>query len=189
MSLSFLLENPYKNGRKESKNWRNERGLKWRNYWKRRKKEKGHAGRQLPILTQHRKWVLPFYAKLWVIVSVWIRRLCFCICICVFLFSLFSRVFYFLRQITLFITVHTLFMGPIAILFRKIITNRSYGTIHTFKNYFVTVFSVFSFSKNKLYPNGPIDTNIWNQTSFILSEWKNRVWIMSYEWWIMKNEW
>ena len=32
----------------------------------------------------------------------------------------------------------------------------SYGTIHTFKNYFATVFSVFSFSKNKLNPNGPL---------------------------------
>ena len=31
----------------------------------------------------------------------------------------------------------------------------SHGTIHTFKNYFVTVFLVFSFNKNKLYPNGP----------------------------------
>ena len=29
----------------------------------------------------------------------------------------------------------------------------SHNTIHTFKNYFVIVFSVFSFSKNKLYPN------------------------------------
>ena len=30
----------------------------------------------------------------------------------------------------------------------------SHGTIHTFKNYFAIMFSVFSFSKNKLYPNG-----------------------------------
>ena len=35
------------------------------------------------------------------------------------------------------------------------IKNWSYGTIHTFKNYFVTVFSVFSFQfqQNKFYPN------------------------------------
>ena len=32
----------------------------------------------------------------------------------------------------------------------------SHGTIHTFKNDFAIVFSVFSFSKNKLYPNGPL---------------------------------
>ena len=38
----------------------------------------------------------------------------------------------------------------------KNIKNRFHGTIHTFKNYFVTVFSVFSFSKNELYPNGLI---------------------------------
>ena len=38
----------------------------------------------------------------------------------------------------------------------KNIKNRSYSTIHTFKNYFATVFSVFSFSNNKFNPNGPI---------------------------------
>ena len=42
------------------------------------------------------------------------------------------------------------------------IKNGSHGTIHTFKNYFVTMFSVFSFqfsvfSNNKLNPNGPIN--------------------------------
>ena len=30
----------------------------------------------------------------------------------------------------------------------------SYGTIYTFKNYFVTVFSVFSFNNNKFNLNG-----------------------------------
>ena len=43
-------------------------------------------------------------------------------------------------------TVHTL----------KNIKNGSHDTIHTFKNYFATVFSVFSFSKNKFYLNGPL---------------------------------
>ena len=32
--------------------------------------------------------------------------------------------------------------------------HRSHDTIHTFKNYFATVFSVFSFSNNKFNPNG-----------------------------------
>ena len=44
-------------------------------------------------------------------------------------------------------------------LFRNFfIKNGSHDTIHTFKNYFATVFSVsvFSFSNNKLNPNGPI---------------------------------
>ena len=44
----------------------------------------------------------------------------------------------------LFITVHAL----------KNIKNGSHGTIYTFKNYFATVLSVFSFSNNKLNPNG-----------------------------------
>ena len=35
------------------------------------------------------------------------------------------------------------------------IVHRSHNTIHIFKNYFATVFSVFSFSKNKFNPNGP----------------------------------
>ena len=40
----------------------------------------------------------------------------------------------------------------------KNIKNRSYGTIHTFKNYFVTMFlvfnfSIFSFNKHKFNPN------------------------------------
>ena len=37
------------------------------------------------------------------------------------------------------------------------IKNGSHSTIHIFKKYFATVFlvSVFSFSKNKLNPNGP----------------------------------
>ena len=35
------------------------------------------------------------------------------------------------------------------------IKNGSHGTIHTFKNYFVTMFLVFSF---QLYPNGPLVT-------------------------------
>ena len=38
----------------------------------------------------------------------------------------------------------------------KNIKNGSYDTIHTFKNYFATVLLVFSFSNNKLNPNGPL---------------------------------
>ena len=42
-------------------------------------------------------------------------------------------------------TVHVLFRGPITTLFRKKkFKSGFYGTIHRFKNYFVTVFSVFS---------------------------------------------
>ena len=37
----------------------------------------------------------------------------------------------------------------------KNIKNESHGTIYIFKNYFATMFSVFNFNENKLYPNGP----------------------------------
>ena len=47
------------------------------------------------------------------------------------------------------ITIHTLFITVHAL---KNIKNGPYGTIHTFKNYFATVLSVFSFSNNKLNP-------------------------------------
>ena len=88
---------------------------------------------------------------------------------CVFLFFFFP-LFYvfqggrrqnllFMRQMSLFThcfgTVYALFMEPTATLLKKYIKNRSHGTIHTFKNYFATVFSVFNFQfqQNKFYPN------------------------------------
>ena len=58
-------------------------------------------------------------------------------------------------------TVHALFKGSTTTLFRKKnIKNGSHITIHTFKNYFATVFSVFNFSKNKFNLNGTIVSNI-----------------------------
>ena len=52
-------------------------------------------------------------------------------------------------------SIRALFTDPQISLFNNFfIKNGSHDTIHTFKNYFVTVFSV-SFSKNKLNPNGP----------------------------------
>ena len=55
-------------------------------------------------------------------------------------------------------TIHALFITVHAL---KNIKNGSHDTIYTFKNYFTTVFSVFSFqfsvfSNNKLNPNGPV---------------------------------
>ena len=50
-------------------------------------------------------------------------------------------------------------MDPQITLFNNIfIKNGSHGTIYTFKNYFATVFSVFSFQfqQNKFYPNRPL---------------------------------
>ena len=46
---------------------------------------------------------------------------------------------------------HALFTGPASTFFNKFFFKiGSHGTIHTFKSYFVTVFSVFN---NKRYPN------------------------------------
>ena len=39
---------------------------------------------------------------------------------------------------------------------KKKIKNESHSSIFIFKNYFITVFSIFSFNKNKLYPNIPL---------------------------------
>ena len=61
----------------------------------------------------------------------------------------------------LFSRFRALFMGFISTLFRKNIKNGSHGTIHTFKNYFITMFLVFSFQQNKLYPNRPLFL-VWN---------------------------
>ena len=52
------------------------------------------------------------------------------------------------------------------------IKNGSHGTIQTFKKYFVTVFSIFSFLQNKLYPKGPYTfwkSNHWLQVFYILN--------------------
>ena len=51
--------------------------------------------------------------------------------------------------------IHALFIDPTNYS-NFFIKNRSHRTIYLFKNYFATVFyiSVFSFSTNKLYPNG-----------------------------------
>ena len=67
----------------------------------------------------------------------------FSVCVCTFPFF-----FIFYAHISLFqetqSIVHALFTRPTTTLFRKNIKNGSHGTIHTFKNYFATVFLVFS---------------------------------------------
>ena len=58
-----------------------------------------------------------------------------------------------------------LFTVPQITLFSNFfIKNGSHNTIYTFKNYFATVFlvSVFSFSKNKLNPNTPLVSYLFN---------------------------
>ena len=80
-------------------------------------------------------------------------------------FVAFSRFFFFLfvpaalfDQVNREQCIRALFTDPqISFFSNFFIKNGSHDTIHTFKNYFATVFlvSVFSFSKNKLNPNGP----------------------------------
>ena len=55
----------------------------------------------------------------------------------------FSFLFLFFMNVFQFLKTSTLFTGPTTILLKKKIKNESHDTIHTFKNYFVTVFSVF----------------------------------------------
>ena len=68
----------------------------------------------------------------------------------------------FLLFIHCFVTVH---YCSSTIYTLKNIKNGSHDTFHTFKNYFVTVFSVFSFSNNKLNPNEPYRLTIWSTRS------------------------
>ena len=47
-------------------------------------------------------------------------------------------------------------MGPTATLFKKILKMGSMVLFTHLKIIFATIFSIFSFSKNKLHPNGPL---------------------------------
>ena len=66
-------------------------------------------------------------------------------------------------------SVHCSWVPQTSLFSNFFIKNRFHDTIHTFKNYFTTMFSVFSFqfsvfSKNKLYPYRPI---VWARIRFI----------------------
>ena len=77
---------------------------------------------------------------------------------CVFLFFFFFGSAAIVDFVNCEQCICALFMVPQITLFSNFfIKNESHSTIYTFKNYFATVFSVsvFNFSKNKLYPNGP----------------------------------
>ena len=93
-----------------------------------------------------------------------------------------------------------LFTIPQIILFSNFfIKNGSHNTIYTFKNYFVTVFSVlvFNFSKNKLNPNTPIvsdgfrflekQQNFTNKIEEIIVYFQsiiNAYSLLLHEWWV-----
>ena len=75
---------------------------------------------------------------------------------CVFLFFFFFPATVF-DQVFREQYIRTLFTDPTNYS-NFFIKNSSHSTIYTFKNYFAIVFyiSVFSFSINKVYPNGPV---------------------------------
>ena len=56
--------------------------------------------------------------------------------------------------------------------YQLFIKNGSHSTIHTFKNYFATVFSVFSFQfqQNKFYPNRPIISRACSGSNYTQGE-------------------
>ena len=56
-----------------------------------------------------------------------------------------------------------------------VVKAKTHDIIHTFRNYFATVFLVFSFSKNKLYPNKPLV----NDTEFPI---KFRIKFRTFRW-------
>ena len=78
------------------------------------------------------------------------------------------------RQNILLWTVYVLFMHCIyTVHILKNIKNRSHGIIYIFKNYFTTVFLVFSFSNNKFNPNGPCVP--WN-LNCVNSDVNSKIW-------------
>ena len=89
------------------------------------------------------------------LVPVWFQRLNVCVFIFgVFLFFFFSpHLLTFQRQNSLFMNSACTVLTHYTCIIHAF-KNGSHGIIHTFKNYFSTVFSVFSF---QMYPNGPLD--------------------------------
>ena len=86
-----------------------------------------------------------FYFSFFHLMSVWIRMKCMFCVLCFIVFFPPARVSTLGDKSTvhtLLSTVHTLFSTVHGL---KNIKNRSHSTIHTFKNYFSTIFSVFSF--------------------------------------------
>ena len=75
--------------------------------------------------------------------------------------------------------IYALFMDPQITLFNNFfIKNGSHGTIYNFKNYFATVFSVFSFQfqQNKFYPNRPEITQMFHRFIYLFKQ-NNVFWV------------
>ena len=95
----------------------------------------------------------------WDLVPVWFQlKLAFNVfCFVLFFFFFFLAALF--DQVNRKQCIYALFTNlQISLFSNFFIKNKSLDAIHTFKNYFVTVFSVsiFSFSKNKFNLNGPL---------------------------------
>ena len=104
------------------------------------------------------RWKVSCYCILWVLnnysishkLSIWIGLISCVSAIFFFWCTRFSQ-----RQSVMFMHCSYIVHGTHNhFILKKKIKNESHDIIHTFKNYFVTVFSVFSFQQNKLYSNG-----------------------------------
>ena len=87
------------------------------------------------------------------VVRIWIERFCW-ILRCLFLFFFFSYQIYcswnkYHYSYTVLV-LFTYYLLDWQLFYKKNIKNKSYNTIHIFKNYFATVFLIFSFSNNKI---------------------------------------
>ena len=69
--------------------------------------------------------------------------------------SVFHLLFFFFFEKSVSRVIHYLRDSQITFFSKIFIKNGSHNTIHIFKNYFTTVFLVFSFQQNKRYLNTP----------------------------------
>ena len=98
--------------------------------------------------------------------------LCVCVCVCVFTFFFFPTAALISRDngycSWTVATTFDYFNPQISLFSNFFIKNWSHGTIHTFKNYFVTVFSFFSFSKISYIQTDPIYVWLFHREKSLL---------------------
>ena len=95
----------------------------------------------------------------------------------VFAFAFLFFFFFFSIRFLLFETndtIHHCSQDPQPLYLKKNIKNGPHSTISILKNYFVTVFSVFSFNKNKLYQNRPLSP-LYNVVTNYFHNWRDKL--------------
>ena len=131
-----------------------------------------------------RVWHPPLVATLstrlvLVLAFIAFQRLCFGYGTTLQLHTINASFFFFFQPQRLTFLPWTVFTDPQISLFNNFfIKNGFYGTIHIFKNYFATVFSVFSFQfqQNKFNPNKPLSIiSIWLLLLQKYSHWMKKI--------------